>query len=87
MTTGSGPLFIAPGEKPVPTPLQAPVVNNLGPCRWLVDTDKNIECLAPGEHKVRVDGREVPANIIVCTKHKAVMNDRYAARRAARRVS
>lgn len=41
------------------------------------------ECGQPGFEKIKADSRFQPAMIVVCTKHKAMNNQRYAEQRAS----
>lgn len=77
-------LFIEPTPRPRAVP-QPP--RQLGPCQWIVDEKTNKECGDPGESKIRVDTRDVPAMIVLCSTHKARNNERHAARRATRKAS
>lgn len=68
-------------------PKPAPPAQSLGPCQCVVNVETNEECGCPGSFKVRVDGRAVPAMIVLCHKHKHELNITHAALRTARKTA
>lgn len=74
----TGPMFVQP------TPASVPAARTpLGPCGWLTDEEAMEECGKDGYEKIKADSRFQPAMIVVCPKHKATNNQRYAEQRAA----